>query len=434
MTAKLATMISGILDDLNDAGFDVVSVGTRWRVTNPAGGEPAFIPRNIARGKDLSGIVADLTKIGFSTELAEQAREKRRQERLSADRKAAAKAMSVATAAAAEREATSNGHAAPVTLVPWTDPDLGPDVVPLPRTEIIDITPTFAEELLRANHFYETGVNHAGRCNRKFKPSLAQEYAAAMLRDEWVLTEQGIGQDIDGELTNGQHRLMAVILAGEVRPDIVVPMQFTYDLPREARDVVDSGRRRTLGDNLGMHGEHDVNVLASICRLVHLYDTVPFTARDWKQGTLSTKQAREMLELEPDLRELPSLAGMLNREAFVLSSAGGAAVHLFRRAWPREVVDEFVFALRNGAEQDTGRMLERDNPVAALRSNLANQRHRRMRRLPPDHLALLIKTFNLVIEGEKRVLLRWDPDHEVFPAVVQPLSTRRVTRASRPTG
>jgi hypothetical protein len=380
-----------------------------------------YVPVKLPKGARFTTIVTALTKIGYQFAEHERARS-------AAARKAAAEAGRVFAEVVAEAPvARENGHAvAPVTLptVEWRDGD--------PRTEIIEFTPAFARDLLAANRFFDEGVSHAGRCNRKYRPAVAERYAKAMLRGEWVITGETIGQDVDGELTNGQHRLMGVVIAGETDPEIVVPLQITYDLPREARNVTDSGLRRTLADNLAMNGEKDSNILGAVCRLIYLYDNVPYTNRSWgKNATLSYEQTMAMLDQEPEIREAVRRGHNVSVTSKVLASAAGAAYHLINREYPTELVDDFFDRLQYGAP------LEPKHPILALRNQMTQQLVRRTQRSGPHHLALTIKAWNLTIEGRERAFIRWDID-EIFP-IVRPASlpykmTRELRSGQSPTG
>lgn len=72
------------------------------------------------------------------------------------------------------------------------------------RTEVISISPKFAEELLRNNAI-----------NRKLRPGVVERYAAQMRDGGWLLTAEPIMLSPEMRLLNGQHRLRAVMLSGK---------------------------------------------------------------------------------------------------------------------------------------------------------------------------------------------------------------------------
>ena len=432
MTERATAVIEDLLQSLEEAKFEVIDLGQRYRVTNPAGGRPVFIPHRLPKANArFVQIVSALTKIGFDVAAADARREADRQRRIDADKLAAAKVMEVAATAAAARANGEVGRHRIAALQDLADRAVDDASEPKARSEVIAFTPQFAEEFLRANRFYDEGATHAGRCNRKFRKDLAVIYRDAMLRGEWVVTNQGIGVDIDNELTDGQHRLMAVVLAGEINPDIVVEMQVTYDLPRSARDKVDAGRNRTMGDNLGMHGEHDTNELAATLRLLFLYDHVPYTLRNWRNFKLSTDQALAMLAAEgPEIRDAVRAGrNAVQAKSYILASAFAAGALLIRRYWPDTATEPFLEMLKTGAGLEFS-----DDPILAFRNNAANQRAVRRPRIPAEHLAMFVKTFNAYITGRRRVKIKWEAEREGFPVILQPNSTPSTRRTSPATG
>src|SRR6188474_2831377 len=278
MTDRGTLVIDELLTALEGAGFGVVSVGARYRVTNPKGGKPAFIPARLPKGAKLDLVMNGLLGIGFDVAAVAQAREADRQTRLQVDRDKAARLIQEATdrerpspadvrlaveQAAAEAIArAAEAGAARIRELPAPDSP-APKGSLRGRTDIIMMGAPFARDLLAANRFYEEGSDHAGRCNRKFKPYLAERYCDEMLAGNWVLIHAGIALDINGDLLDGQHRLAGLELAGQVKPDIEIPMAITYDLEPEVNLKIDVGKSKSLADILSMNGVKDVNHMSA---------------------------------------------------------------------------------------------------------------------------------------------------------------------------
>lgn len=100
--------------------------------------------------------------------------------------------------------------------------------------------------------------------NRPLSGAWHSELAHLMERGKFELTNDAITFDEDGFLTNGQHRLYAVIESGVTCPFIVCfGVPFTPDL--------DTGRKRSLLDNLKLFAYgideqlHTANIV-SVCR------------------------------------------------------------------------------------------------------------------------------------------------------------------------
>lgn len=101
-------------------------------------------------------------------------------------------------------------------------------------TKIVNVTPELAAQWLATNHQ-----------NRGPKTKRIIAYANAMREGRWRLTHQGIGFDKDGNLIDGQNRLMAIVEAG-----VTVQMQVTTGLQRDDMLAVDMGAPRSAGDSL----------------------------------------------------------------------------------------------------------------------------------------------------------------------------------------
>ena len=94
--------------------------------------------------------------------------------------------------------------------------------------------------------------------NRRLRRSVAEAMAAAMARGEWQTTHQGIALSKDGDLLDGQHRLLAITLHGKP-----VPMMVTRGLDAGAFKVIDTGLKRTFEDTTRLEKR-----TAEVCRLL----------------------------------------------------------------------------------------------------------------------------------------------------------------------
>lgn len=120
-------------------------------------------------------------------------------------------------------------------------------------SEHVLITPAMAILLLEYN---------AG--NRNVDEALIDAYARDLTNGRWLQSGECIQIDLAGNMFDGQHRAKAIVKAGKPSPIYV-----TWNVPCEARFVVDSGRKRNInqktafviGDTAGMG-----NKLAAVCK------------------------------------------------------------------------------------------------------------------------------------------------------------------------
>ena len=111
------------------------------------------------------------------------------------------------------------------------------------NSKVMTITPEMADNWLKLNEN-----------NRNVMKERVREYAQAMLAGRWSLTHQGIAFDTKGRLLDGQHRLLAIKMAG-----ISVPMLVTFEVEHRDGEVleIDVGRNRTYKNIVAMAGNTD---------------------------------------------------------------------------------------------------------------------------------------------------------------------------------
>lgn len=110
-------------------------------------------------------------------------------------------------------------------------------------TVIETITPILAAAYLERN-----------TANRGVKQSIVKKYAKAMKTGCWDLTHQGIAFDSNGVLTDGQHRLQAIIASG-----CSVEMNVSRFSREVSRIHIDQHSRRSFADAMAIESGGDIN-------------------------------------------------------------------------------------------------------------------------------------------------------------------------------
>lgn len=129
---------------------------------------------------------------------------------------------------------------------------------PTMYTDIVVVTPHMAKQMLLQNY----------HSNRNISPSKVKLYTNIIKAGQWQLTHQGLAFASDGQLIDGQHRLLAVI---ETNTD--VPFMITYNVPVETFKCIDNGWNRTISARSGLRPH-----VASICSMFHMAITPTSTA------------------------------------------------------------------------------------------------------------------------------------------------------------
>lgn len=119
------------------------------------------------------------------------------------------------------------------------------------KIETILLTPAKAAELLKRN------TN-----NRNVKKERVLMYAHEIANDNWTLNGESIKISSNGEVLDGQHRIMAVIKANKP-----IKTVFISDLQKEVITTIDTGVGRSGGDVLSINGvKHSNNISAGITK------------------------------------------------------------------------------------------------------------------------------------------------------------------------
>ena len=129
-----------------------------------------------------------------------------------------------------------------------------------PTFEIEQITPDFALDVLTSKN----------KKNRLLKPANLKRLITAIENDEWIVTNQGIAFDKDGNLLDGQHRLQAIIKTGKT-----LPIMVARNMSPEIFNCVDRGTARSAADGLFIQGCTNSKQIAAGIKVYLLYHMYP---------------------------------------------------------------------------------------------------------------------------------------------------------------
>lgn len=161
------------------------------------------------------------------------------------------------------------------------------------------------------------------RGNRRISPPAVSKMTVDMLEGRWHLTAEPIQLDVNGRLTDGHHRLTALLRADEQRPGISIPIVIAHDVPAESIDVIDQGQPRSAAQVLAMQGAQGASfTMAAATRQILRYDRFPdkvwIGAADVSKATIVefyTKHADRFAVLSP--RPRPTTGAYCNESSYV---------------------------------------------------------------------------------------------------------------------
>lgn len=215
--------------------------------------------------------------------------------------------------------------------------ELGYEVI----AKAMKITPEIAAEWLKSN------------TNNYRKPDLhkVDQYRRAMLQGEFKLNGMTITFNELGNLSNGQHRLMACVKAGVPFWCVVV-----WGIREEEETDIDMGMNRTDAQELTRRGEKNTTILAAMIRRQWQYD------HGCLFGSVKRASVSEMLGIlqeNPGMRESATWGRRIAR--LVPHGAMGAFLHYRFSLIDKELSDDYFQGLIDPS------LLKQDDPVFALR-------------------------------------------------------------------
>jgi hypothetical protein len=248
-----------------------------------------------------------------------------------------------------------------------------------------------------------------------------EEYKRDMLAGDWQDGHPApIVFDVDGNLIDGQHRLLAVVQTG-----VTISVWVYRGAERKTQETIDTGKSRTLEHTLHMMGEKNVNTLTSILRGLHNYEANKKSIERRSPRGISNRHALQMLEDNGDYyraltlwskryhQNIPSMRRVLTKKSL------GLLRHGLLEVAPESEVDTYFQLL---AGQDVPGHAQ---PLAALRRRLEEMavKHGSGRGLRANENtvnAYCIKAWNAFVSGDTIGQLRWSSGGsrpEKFPEI-----------------
>lgn len=199
---------------------------------------------------------------------------------------------------------------------------------------LVDLTPDLAEKWLGHN---------VG--NRNLRRQKVQQYARDMREGNWHTSGQAIQFDWNGRLVDGQHRLEAVIESG-----VTIEVLVVKGLDPRAREVIDTGAKRTASDALKFAGHtQDATLLAAVARIADARENGYLrTAMATSVPQLSNSDVIAWVELNPEVGS-----------AVLLSRRTGKAINIQPSVW--------AYCLYELQKVDVGKANEFAESIADMR-------------------------------------------------------------------
>ncbi|QLY33287.1 hypothetical protein H0264_14545 [Nocardia huaxiensis] len=285
-------------------------------------------------------------------------------------------------------------------LINPDNPNSGPE-----RTDSPGVPQIVQMDAAMARRELERNTN-----NRPVRLARVQQYLDDMNAGRWRFNGEAIKFAEDGQLLDGQHRLMALART----TGLVLPMLVVRNLPRDTQVTMDQGTKRSPADQLALAGlaGHSVTMVAAALR-VYLV---------WMEGNLfgdvvrnpapvSTTKVVEFAEAYPDVvTRAERFATVATRVKCRPAVACAVAIRL------SEIDDQATIEFIR--LWDTGVGLDVGSPILALRERLDSIRTTRTRTSDRDFIGLIVAAWNHWRRGKQVSKLQrpkggWTPEN--FP-------------------
>lgn len=242
--------------------------------------------------------------------------------------------------------------------------------------------------------------------NRNLSAVVVQRYAADMGRGQWLMNGETIKFNDEGELLDGQHRLMAVIEANVSIDSLVV-----FGIAKDAMPTIDVGLKRTLAHAISISiniGYSSPTHLAAAANLLYRYQLGNIGVGK-KITPMSHSEGLELIAAHPGLQQSCVVAARPSFKSFVTPSVGAFCHYILTRVDPKKAEDFF-------RGLGTGAGLEQSSPVLHLRNFLLGQKAARARASVDVHIAYIFKAWLAFKDGRsiKQLSVK---ENEKFPIV-----------------
>lgn len=256
------------------------------------------------------------------------------------------------------------------------------------QLRVEEITPATAFEYLG------TGAN-----SRQIRGQVVRRYASLMLSGGWNKdSPEPIMFDVEGGLVDGQHRLSAIVKAGEdpkCADDFAIRLPVMRGVAPDAHRFIDTGLSRNAADLLYSHGIGKSKTVAAISRLAILYQKDGIGGF---QDYVKNPSNADVLDFATGDLELQSSAAFGEdpvMRGIVVTRISGL-VHYITMGIDVEKGGAFMHGLHKG--HDIG---ER-NPISRLRNLYIANRNKRRQKLPATYLvAYAAKAWNAFISDRE---------------------------------
>ncbi|MDH6283140.1 hypothetical protein [Prescottella agglutinans] len=248
-------------------------------------------------------------------------------------------------------------------------------------TELVELDADGALDLLKRN-----------LKNRKPSQERIETYRRDMLEGRWSFTGEPIQIDTNGNLGNGQHRLMA--LAGTAGTGLNIMFLIVHGVKPEAQLDMDQGRKRTVGQQLDLLGFSNSNNVAAVLRVYLMWRNGAYFGDVIGNRVTSHETLDWARQHSEDVDFIQSNISKRSK-VYAVRPAVTLAVGLILSKVAADDADVFLAMVAEGIGLYEG------DPALALRHRLESAQRNREKLSDKETLAFYFTAWNAFRDGRK---------------------------------
>lgn len=267
--------------------------------------------------------------------------------------------------------------------------------------ELIDITPSIAEEFLQHN-----------QDNRRIRRYVVARYISMLKNGKWIPNGDTFRFSTSGRLIDGQHRLTAIAMSGTTLPDQLV----VRNLPEKAYNTIDDGAMRTPSDIANAQNWKQARSVMALGKLLIASDLglnfSSATATVSERDALRNVNKNDVVDYIVNNNLIEPMYESIRLASIAVDSVKGSktawayTLHKITTQYGQEVCDKFLNGVVNGIG-----ISHANDPRTTLRKYIT--KHVAIpgvqMKLAPQIVAMLT-AFNYWIHGKslQRIVYSWD--------------------------
>lgn len=232
--------------------------------------------------------------------------------------------------------------------------------------------------------------------NRPLSKSRVSSIANDIKEDRWDYNGNTIVISDDGILLDGQHRLQAIIQA-----DKEVPIILLDGIKAEAFKTIDTGKRRTNGDALGMIGFVNVTTLAGVAKLYKSYTRMGQKFGRFIEYRYTNAEVVDIVREFPDIEDSVSatLSFSYSQRRHLKPMYTALCYHITKQI-DAHAADAFLASIVYGDN------LRKRDPRLRLRQKLIDKTFLRVKIPSRIFMEMYFRAWNAWCAGDDNALLR----------------------------